>query len=85
MSGLPLDGITVVGLEQAVAAPVAPRQLTARDRWRTIATPARSVQALLPPATVAGREPATGAVPALGAHSASLRAELAQSQEASHD
>ena len=57
-------------------------QLAARDKWRTIETPGGSVQALLPPVTVAGWEPAMGAVPALGAHNASIRAEFTPSQEA---
>lgn len=51
-------------------------QLKARDRWRTIDTSTGPVQALLPPVTIAGREMAMGAVPALGAHNESLRAEF---------
>jgi len=51
-------------------------QLSARDRWRTVDTPSGPVQALLPPVTVPGREPAMGAVPALGEHTAAVLAEL---------
>lgn len=51
-------------------------QLEARDRWRDIETAVGPVRALLPPVTVAGREPAMGSVPALGAHNETLRAEF---------
>jgi crotonobetainyl-CoA:carnitine CoA-transferase CaiB-like acyl-CoA transferase len=51
-------------------------QLSARDRWRTIDTPSGPVQALLPPVTVAGREPTMKPVPALGEHNDTLRAEF---------
>lgn len=52
-------------------------QLAARDRWRTFDTPVGQLRGLLPPVTVAGREPLMGAVPALGEHTAALRAEFA--------
>jgi itaconate CoA-transferase len=51
-------------------------QLAARDRWREVATPGGPARALLPPVTVPGREAAMGAVPAVGEHSAAIRAEL---------
>jgi crotonobetainyl-CoA:carnitine CoA-transferase CaiB-like acyl-CoA transferase len=51
-------------------------QLKARDRWRTVDTEGGQVQALLPPVWVSGCEPAMGAVPGLGEHSAALRAEF---------
>ena len=51
-------------------------QLRARDRWRTIETSTGPIKALLPPVTIAGREPAMGPVPALGAHNDALRAEF---------
>ncbi|WP_330234017.1 CoA transferase [Nocardia sp. NBC_00508] len=51
-------------------------QLAARDRWRTVDTPQGSVQALLPAVTVPGREALMGAVPALGEHTAAIRAEV---------
>ena len=51
-------------------------QLAARDRWRDADTPGGPVRALLPPVTTPGREAAMGAVPALGQHTAAIRAEL---------
>jgi len=41
-----------------------------------VGTPGGPVRALLPPVSMAGREPAMGAVPALGEHTAAIRAEL---------
>jgi itaconate CoA-transferase len=57
-------------------------QLSARDRWRDVDTPAGTVRALLPPVTVPGREAAMDAVPALGAHTAAVLAELGFSEQA---
>jgi itaconate CoA-transferase len=51
-------------------------QLQARDRWREVGTPHGPVRAMLPPVTVPGREAAMGAVPAVGQHTAAIRAEL---------
>ena len=51
-------------------------QLRARHRWRDVDSPGGRIRALLPPVSVAGREPAMGAVPALGQHTAAIRAEL---------
>ena len=51
-------------------------QLAARDRWREVGTPGGPVRALLPPVGMPGREAAMGAVPALGQHTAAIRAEL---------
>jgi crotonobetainyl-CoA:carnitine CoA-transferase CaiB-like acyl-CoA transferase len=51
-------------------------QLAARDRWREVGTPHGPVRTLLPPVTVPGREPVLGAVPAVGQHTAAIRAEL---------
>lgn len=51
-------------------------QLEARDRWRDIKTSGGTVQALLPPVTVRGREPLMGDVPALGQHNEALRTEF---------
>ena len=51
-------------------------QLAARDRWREVDTPGGPVRALLPPVSMPGREAAMGAVPALGEHTAAIRAEL---------
>jgi itaconate CoA-transferase len=51
-------------------------QLAARDRWRQVGSPGGVVPALLPPVTVAGREPVMGPVPAPGQHTAAILAEL---------
>ena len=51
-------------------------QLAARGRWVAIETPAGEVPALLPPAVHAGRPAVMGAVPGLGAHTASILAEI---------
>jgi itaconate CoA-transferase len=51
-------------------------QLSARGRWREVATPEGPIRALLPPVTVPGRDPVMGAVPALGEHTAAVLAEL---------
>ncbi|AGM07503.1 CaiB/BaiF CoA transferase family protein [Amycolatopsis keratiniphila] len=56
-------------------------QLTARNRWRAVETPAGPLEALLPPVEVDGREPAMGPVPALGAQNESIRAEFGARQE----
>ncbi|MEV5704026.1 CaiB/BaiF CoA-transferase family protein [Actinoallomurus sp. NPDC052274] len=53
-------------------------QLAARDRWRQVGSPVGPVDALLPPVTVAGREPRMGAVPALGEHTAAVLAEFGE-------
>lgn len=51
-------------------------QLEARDRWREVGTPAGPVEAMKPPFNLDGFEPRMDAVPALGAHSAAILAEL---------
>jgi crotonobetainyl-CoA:carnitine CoA-transferase CaiB-like acyl-CoA transferase len=51
-------------------------QLVARDRWRTVDTPAGPIEALLPPVTVRGREPRMDPIPALGEHTDAVRAWL---------
>ncbi|MFE4498211.1 CaiB/BaiF CoA transferase family protein [Rhodococcus sp. NPDC056743] len=43
-------------------------QLSARDRWRQIDTPAGPIEALLPPPIIAGFDPPMAAVPGLGEH-----------------
>ncbi|MCF8587701.1 CaiB/BaiF CoA transferase family protein [Gordonia liuliyuniae] len=58
-------------------------QLSARDRWRTVQTPIGPVQGLLPPMGFADVELPMGDVPALGAHSRSLLAELGYDAAAS--
>jgi itaconate CoA-transferase len=58
-------------------------QLTARDRWREVMTPAGPVRALLPPAVTPGREAAMGPVPAPGQHTAAILAEVGLAEEES--
>ncbi|NUZ08586.1 CaiB/BaiF CoA transferase family protein [Piscinibacter koreensis] len=55
-------------------------QLRARARWTEIGTPGGPVPALYPPHHVSGEEPPPmGAVPALGAHTDAILAELGRS------
>jgi itaconate CoA-transferase len=56
-------------------------QLAARDRWREVDSPGGAIRALLPPVDVPGREAVMGGVPALGQHTASIRAEFARQRE----
>jgi crotonobetainyl-CoA:carnitine CoA-transferase CaiB-like acyl-CoA transferase len=51
-------------------------QLVARNRWRPVGTPGGEIGALLPPAEIEGAEPVMGNVPALGEHTAAVRAEF---------
>ena len=55
---------------------VAHPQLSARNRWRQIDSPAGAVRALLPPVVLDDLEPVMGPVPALGQHSHTILAEL---------
>lgn len=62
---------------RTMAGLVAHPQLTARDRWREVDSPAGTLMSLLPPATFVGQEPAQpGPIPAVGEHTAAIRAEL---------
>lgn len=51
-------------------------QLSDRDRWRTVDTPAGQIRAILPPPIIEGYELAMGAVPALGQHTDGVLGEL---------
>ena len=51
-------------------------QLSARERWREVATPAGAVPTLLPPGSWLDGEPRLDAVPALGQHTDAILAEL---------
>lgn len=51
-------------------------QLSERDRWREVGTPAGPVRAILPPMTFTDVELAMGDVPDLGEHSTALLAEF---------
>ncbi|MFO1349566.1 MAG: CaiB/BaiF CoA-transferase family protein [Gammaproteobacteria bacterium] len=47
-------------------------QLAARDRWRAVDSPAGKLQALLPPAILAGTEARMDAIPAVGEHTEAI-------------
>lgn len=51
-------------------------ELRARHRWQPVRTPGGDIDALLPPVQAAGQNPVMGAVPALGEHTAAIRAEF---------
>jgi crotonobetainyl-CoA:carnitine CoA-transferase CaiB-like acyl-CoA transferase len=51
-------------------------QLKARGRWRDVGSSAGTIQALLPPANLAGVEASMGDIPALGQHTETLLGEL---------
>ncbi|HYO20282.1 MAG TPA: CaiB/BaiF CoA-transferase family protein [Dermatophilaceae bacterium] len=51
-------------------------QLTARNRWREVDSPAGPIRALVPPATLDGDEPVMGPIPAPGEHTEKIMAEL---------
>jgi itaconate CoA-transferase len=57
-------------------------QLTARDRFAEVGTPAGPVRATLPPITVPGRAPRMDPVPALGEHTEAVLAEFGFDAEA---
>ncbi|MDT5137184.1 MAG: itaconate CoA-transferase [Mycobacterium sp.] len=59
--------------------------LAGRDRWREVRTPGGAIDALLPPATLAGIEPQLGDVPGLAAHSRMILRELGYTDEAVAD
>ncbi|MGE2835234.1 CaiB/BaiF CoA transferase family protein [Mycobacterium sp. SMC-4] len=56
-------------------------QLTARDRWRTVATPKGDIQALRPPPVISDFEQPMGAIPGLGEHTDSVLNEIGVSAE----
>ncbi|SEO55590.1 CaiB/BaiF CoA transferase family protein [Amycolatopsis saalfeldensis] len=51
-------------------------QLAERGRWGEVGSPAGPLRSLLPPVTVAGREPRLDPIPDVGEHNAALLAEL---------
>lgn len=51
-------------------------QHAARDRWRTVGSPAGAVPALVPPIGLAGRELRMGAVPDVGEHTEAVLSEF---------
>ncbi|MGH9143516.1 MAG: CaiB/BaiF CoA transferase family protein [Vicinamibacterales bacterium] len=56
-------------------------QLTDRDLWREIGSPAGPLRALIPPVRMEGVEPAMGDVPALGQHTDAILEELGVTRE----
>jgi itaconate CoA-transferase len=70
------DADIPTGAVNDVPAVVAHRQLAARERWTTVAAPGGAIPALIPPHNLRGATPRMGAVPALGAHTAEVLAEL---------
>jgi itaconate CoA-transferase len=59
-----------------VAAFAAHEQLSARGRWAPVDSPAGPIEMLKPPALPDGVDAPMGPIPALGAHTASILAEL---------
>ncbi|MFE2278530.1 CaiB/BaiF CoA transferase family protein [Streptomyces sp. NPDC059454] len=55
--------------------------LAARDRWREVAVPGGTVEALLPPADLAGLPARMDPVPAVGEHTEAILTELGRSPE----
>ncbi|ULP39629.1 CoA transferase [Mycolicibacterium rufum] len=51
-------------------------QLSARDRWRSVASPKGDIPALRPPPVIDGFDQPMGAIPALGEHTDAILAEL---------
>jgi itaconate CoA-transferase len=56
-------------------------QLAARERWRTVESPAGTLQALRPPVTQRGVEPRMDPIPAVGEHTDAILAALGYSAE----
>jgi formyl-CoA transferase len=61
---------------------IAHPQLTARNRWRDVETPAGPIKALVPPVRIDDHDARMGAVPALGQHTDTILKELGFSAEA---
>jgi crotonobetainyl-CoA:carnitine CoA-transferase CaiB-like acyl-CoA transferase len=55
-------------------------QLQARERWRTVATPAGNIPALLPPGRITSFDYRMDAVPAVGQHTQAILRELGQGE-----
>ncbi|MGW0367872.1 CaiB/BaiF CoA transferase family protein [Streptomyces coeruleorubidus] len=73
-------GIACAGVND-VAAFLDHPVLAARGRWTEIAVPGATVEALLPPADLAGLPARMDPVPAVGEHTGSILAELGRTEE----
>jgi len=56
-------------------------QLTARDRWRTVDSPAGPLQALLPPFSLEDTDLVMGDIPAVGAHTDAILSSIGYSSD----
>ena len=65
-----------MGVVNDVPDVVAHRQLAARERWTTVDSPGGQIPALIPPHNLRSVTPRMGAVPALGADTAAVLAEI---------
>lgn len=59
-------------------------QLAARERWRDYESPAGTLRALIPPATLEGATPVMGPVPTVGQHTDAVLAELGLAGSTDH-
>jgi crotonobetainyl-CoA:carnitine CoA-transferase CaiB-like acyl-CoA transferase len=81
-----LDGAAIAnGRLNDVQGFAAHEQLRARERWRAIGTSAGAIDALLPPADLAGVDPVMGAVPEVGQQTEAVLAELGYDRAAIDD
>lgn len=78
LEDLEAAGIACAGVND-VAAFLGHPVLAARDRWREVAVPGATVEALLPPADLAGLPPRMDPVPAVGEHTESILGALGHS------
>lgn len=73
LTGRLADARIAYGRRREVAEVLEHPQLAARDRWRTVDSPAGPVRALLPPITLDGRPPRMDPIPAVGEHTEAVR------------
>lgn len=70
------------GSVNEVAEFVAHPQLSARDRWRDVASPAGPLHAIVPPIDLEGMEPNMGPIPDVGDHTDAILADLGYDPDA---